>query len=485
MSIKKRLTIIVAISLLTILGLYGYIVKMTLDIDGELTQIEKIEMFEENISQLGMITEYYLNDQEPRYENRLLQLIEELENNSVEIAQFRDFHIVNELIPSLRSAFELVFAMNNEPELFPDPELRQELLNRASTRIRSDVRQLMNISHSVATDHINNIKLLQVDQRLDFLFILIPAILTLCLVAYFMKRRIIISLGKLQKGAGAFASGKLDERIDVGEGDEFGELATQFNSMAEKLESLVKKEKTLNQKLEKQADELRSSNEELENFASVASHDMKEPLRMVRNFMELLKQNYSGQLDEKANRYIHFAVDGAQRMTVLIDDLLEFSRIGRNFTEIEERDVNEIVSEVIQYYETTIAAKEAVVSVGEMPSIQYVPMQLRMLFQNLIGNALKYHARDRVPEIEIKAEEKDSNWQFSVSDNGIGIKEEYNKEIFDLFKRLHSTEEYSGTGMGLAMCKKIVEQHGGRIWVDSEVGKGSTFHFTVSKRKSK
>lgn len=481
MSIKERLTIIVVISLLTILGLYGYIVKITLDIDSELTQIEKIEKFEENISQLGLITEYYLAEQEQRYENRILQLIEELEGQSAEIAQFSRFHVVGESIPSLRSAFGLVFAMNNEPELYPDSELREELLSRASIRIRSDVRQLKSISHSVATDHINNIKLLQVDQRLDFLFILVPAILALCLLAYFMKRRIILSLDKLQDGAGAFASGKLDARIDVGEGDEFGELAVQFNSMAEKLESLVQKEKTLNRKLEEQADKLRTSNEDLENFASVASHDLKEPLRMVRNFMGLLQQNYSDKLDDKANRYIHFAVDGAQRMTVLIDDLLEFSRIGRKYTEVEERDVGEIVNEVIKYYETTIASEEAVVRVGKMPVIPCVPMLLRRLFQNLIGNALKYHARDRVPEIEIEAEEKEDCWQFSVSDNGIGIEKEYKEEIFVLFKRLHSTEEYSGTGMGLAMCKKIVEQHGGRIWVESEVGKGSTFCFTIKK----
>jgi len=371
--------------------------------------------------------------------------------------------------------------MNNQPELFPVPELRQELLSRASTRIRSDVRQLMSISHSLSTDHINNIKLLQVDQRLDFLFILIPAILALCLLAYFMKRRIILSLNKLQDGAGALASGKLDERLDVGESDEFGELAKQFNTMAEKLESLMQKEKTLNQKLEEKANQLKASNEELENFASVASHDLKEPLRMVRNFMGLLQQNYSEKLDEKANRYIHFAADGALRMTVLIDDLLEFSRIGKKDTEIEEIDVKTVVSKVIQYYETSIASEEAVVRVGKMPNIPCVPILMRRLFQNLIGNALKYHAKERVPEIEIESEEKEGYWLFSVGDNGIGINEMFKVEIFDLFKRLHSTEEYTGTGMGLAMCKKIVEQHGGRIWVESEAGTGSTFYFTISK----
>jgi len=482
MRIKARLNIIVLLSVLTIAGLYAYIVKITLDIDDELKQIEKIEKFEENISQLGLITEYYLNHGDDRYRLSWLKLIDNVEMLSQEIDDFDRYHIVSESIPSIKNAFDLISEIQNEPELYPDPEIREALLNRASVRIQSDVRQLMTISSTVSERRLNNIRTLQVDQRLDFLLILIPAILALIVLAYFMRRRIILSLEKLQEGTQAFASGRLDKRIELDGNDELGELARQFNGMAEDLEEMVAREKNLNQRLEQQAKELKESNRELENFASVASHDLKEPLRMIRSFMELLDKKYSSELDENAQKYIQFAVDGSRRMTSLIDDLLEFSRVGRKYTDVEEVDFNKLIEEILNQYKPSIEEKKAVIEVENLPVIRGVPVSLKLLFQNLISNALKYHKKDVETVIEIAAKERDEHWEFSVSDNGIGIEEKFLDQIFELFERLHASDEYPGTGMGLATCRKIVDQHGGEIWAESEPGKGSTFHFTISKK---
>ncbi|NBC27227.1 MAG: HAMP domain-containing protein [Bacteroidetes bacterium] len=480
MNIKKRISSIVFLSILTIAGLYGYILKITFDIDAELRQVESIERFEEGVTQLGVITESYLSTGDERYYTSWLQISETVENLLSDVGQFQQYQVVKESIPSIRSAFELTHKINTEPGLYPDPDMRAELKERAITRLRTDVKQLMTLSNDVSKSHIQNIKTLQVDQRLHYLFILIPAILAIILMAYFMRRRIVRSLQKLQQGTAAFAAGRFGDRIELKGNDEFGELALQFNSMAEKLKNQVEKEEILIQKLEKQTEELKSSNEELENFASTASHDLKEPLRMIRNFMGLLEKKYADQLDEKANKYIHFAVDGAARMATLIDDLLEFSRIGRKHKEVKKADLNQILEGVMHYYDSKIEKIGARVEYDSMPVIDAVPVSMRMLFQNLVDNALKYHNRVP-PEIDVNVEEKDVAWQFSVSDNGIGIDEQYKQDIFLLFKRLHSSDQYTGTGMGLAICKKIVEQHDGEIWVESEPGAGSTFYFTISK----
>ncbi len=239
--------------------------------------------------------------------------------------------------------------------------------------------------------------------------------------------------------------------------------------------------KLLNDQLEQKATELEASNKELEQFAYTASHDLKEPLRMVSSFLERLKKKYDGQLDEKGHMYIHFAVDGARRMTKLIDELLAYSRVGRVTNELEEVDLNELLDEIIISIAGDSDQANAEIIYDDLPVIKAVPVSMKILFQNLISNGLKYQKNESRPKIAIKSDDLDSHWQFTVIDNGIGIKKEYFEQIFKLFSRLHSDDEYSGTGMGLAICKKIVNQHGGEIWVESEDGNGSEFYFTISK----
>jgi signal transduction histidine kinase len=244
------------------------------------------------------------------------------------------------------------------------------------------------------------------------------------------------------------------------------------------------REKKLRDDNREAQEELARSNRDLEQFAYVASHDLQEPLRMVAAYTQLLADRYQGKLDENADKYIHYAVDGALRMQILVRDLLAFSRVGREGTEPKLVDVNLAVQAALINLQSTIRDNNAQVQYGHLPSIMADQSQLAQLFQNLIGNAIKFRSQEP-PIINISAEKQDRQWTFSLSDNGIGIASEYAETIFVIFKRLHTREEYSGSGIGLAICKKVVEHHGGRIWMESEPGKGSTFKFALPIRRAR
>jgi PAS domain S-box-containing protein len=238
----------------------------------------------------------------------------------------------------------------------------------------------------------------------------------------------------------------------------------------------------LNESLLNQAKELEVSNAELEQFAYVASHDLQEPLRMVTSFLTQLEKKYGTLLDDKAKTYIHFATDGAKRMRQLILDLLEYSRVGRTESILEEINVNSLITEVLTLLRRNIEDSKASIRFKDMPTLNIYKTPMRQVFQNLIGNALKYQNPGVTPYIEISCKETSSNFQFTVTDNGIGIAPEYFDDIFIIFKRLHNRDEYSGTGMGLAVTKKIIDNFGGKIWVTSNNGEGSAFHFTIPKQ---
>ena len=239
--------------------------------------------------------------------------------------------------------------------------------------------------------------------------------------------------------------------------------------------------RVLNEDLRKQADELAISNAELEQFAYVASHDLQEPLRMITGFLNLLKTKYGQQLDERAHKYIHFATNGATQMRQIILDLLAFSLIGKNEPELESINLNEIMQEITFMLRTKKENSKAAIKWQNLPTIIAEKSAIRQLFLNLINNGIKYQKADQIPQIEITSEDCHSHWKFGVKDNGIGIEPEYLEKIFVIFQRLHGSTEYSGTGMGLAICKKTVGYFGGKIWVESELDKGSEFYFTIPK----
>lgn len=230
--------------------------------------------------------------------------------------------------------------------------------------------------------------------------------------------------------------------------------------------------------LEKAKTELEYSNKELEQFAYVASHDLQEPLRMVASYTQLLAKRYGDKLDNDAHDFINFAVDGAKRMQTLINDLLAFSRLGTRKKPFCRIDLNEVVSQVLKNLEFSIKESNAIISVDTLPEISCDKTQLEQVFQNLISNAIKFRG-DKKPEITIDVIESGTNWQISVRDNGIGFNPDYSEKIFIIFQRLHGKDKYTGTGIGLALCRKIVERHGGKIWTESAQGEGSTFYFTL------
>ena len=202
---------------------------------------------------------------------------------------------------------------------------------------------------------------------------------------------------------------------------------------------------------------------------------------MVTSFLGQIEKKYSDVIDDKGKQYIHFAVDGAKRMRQIILDLLEFSRLGRIEDTESFIDLNDVVREVILLCQKQIKETKAIVRFKNLPSLVSFRTPLRQVFQNLLSNSVKYHIKGKPPEVNISAEETETHWQFAISDNGIGIEAEYFKTIFVIFQRLHNKDEYSGTGIGLAVCKKIIETLGGKIWIESEEGKGSTFYFTIKK----
>jgi len=239
--------------------------------------------------------------------------------------------------------------------------------------------------------------------------------------------------------------------------------------------------KRAQESLAQKVEELARSNADLEQFAYVASHDLQEPLRMVAAYTQLLAERYRGKLDDQADKYIHYAVDGATRMQSLIQDLLAFSRVGRQETAVKSTDCNEIVEQAIENLRTAIQESGAVVTHGPLPRLMATGSQLQQVFQNLVGNAIKF--RDgKPPVIHISAEKNESEWMFSVADNGIGISAEYAESVFIIFNRLHTRTEYPGNGIGLAISKKIIERHGGRIQAKPREGGGTIFSFTMPAR---
>ncbi|HKP74127.1 MAG TPA: ATP-binding protein [Longimicrobiaceae bacterium] len=224
--------------------------------------------------------------------------------------------------------------------------------------------------------------------------------------------------------------------------------------------------------------ELTRSNEELERFAYVASHDLQEPLRMVASYSQLLARRYEGKLDEKADRYIRYAVDGAARMQALINDLLAYSRVGRG-AECRSLDAGEVLREALARLELAVRHAGASVTAGPLPRVEAEPTELLQLFQNLVSNALKFRRPHEAPRVRVTAEHRGREWVFAVADNGMGIDPGYFERVFVIFQRLHPAAAYPGTGIGLAICRKIVERHGGRIWVESAPGEGSTFYFSL------
>jgi PAS domain S-box-containing protein len=244
----------------------------------------------------------------------------------------------------------------------------------------------------------------------------------------------------------------------------------------------ITERKQAEEALKKTLKDLERSNKELEQFAYVASHDLQEPLRMISSFTQLLAKRYQDKIDKDANDFINYTVDAANRLQKMIQDLLSYSRISTRGNPLVETDANSALGEAISNLNASIQETGVLIVNDELPSVLADHSQLVQLFQNLLGNAIKFHGEES-PRIHISAQKADKEWIFSVKDNGIGIDSQYFERIFVIFQRLHPGSQYPGTGIGLALCNRIVKRHGGRIWVESTPGKGSTFYFTLKNPK--
>jgi signal transduction histidine kinase len=306
----------------------------------------------------------------------------------------------------------------------------------------------------------------------------VALLLVVGLVALGLRNTATRPLMRLASQARQVAAGDFEREVIASGPREAVDLAIDVNRMRERILSELSAVRVANSALQARAHDLERSNSELEQFAYVASHDLQEPLRKVASFCQLLQRRYVGQLDERADQYIEFAVDGAKRMQVLIDDLLAFSRVGRVEREAALMSTASALSAARVNLTAEIRESGAVIESADLPVVRAEFSLITSLFQNLLGNAIKFRG-EKAPRITVSARQEDEFWRFTVADNGIGIEPEYADRIFVIFQRLHDRASYSGTGIGLAMCRKIVEYYGGRIWLETTASSGATFCFTL------
>ncbi|MFD3555803.1 ATP-binding protein [Streptomyces goshikiensis] len=295
-----------------------------------------------------------------------------------------------------------------------------------------------------------------------------------------LRRGITTPLEQLGADARAVAGGDFEHPITPTGPADLRRLGAEIDSMRMRLVHELAFIEEARLRLDEQAADLKRSNAELEQFAYVASHDLQEPLRKVSSFTQLLQRRYGGQLDARADQYIEYAVDGANRMQTLINDLLDFSRVGRVHHTYESIDLGSVMERTLSALSVGIEESGAVITHDELPTLVADPTQMGMLWQNLIGNAVKFRRPGETPQIHVSAEREGELWRFAVTDNGIGIAPEYAEKVFVIFQRLHTKDAYHGSGIGLAMCKKIVEFHGGTIGIDPAYTDGTRITFTLA-----
>jgi signal transduction histidine kinase len=321
------------------------------------------------------------------------------------------------------------------------------------------------------------------EERVELLLLTVllavaTAVVTGALLYTALRTWVVKPVSALAEETRTVRTGALDHRVSVDGPPEIRGLAQDVEAMRQGLVDQLAEVERAQRQLEQQAEELQRSNRDLEQFAYVASHDLQEPLRKVSSFCQMLERRYKGQLDERADQYIAFAVDGAKRMQLLINDLLAFSRVGRVVEGHTEVPLDAVVRDALANLSSVVEETGARIETGPLPVVQGERRLLVQLVQNLVGNAVKFRGAEP-PRVRISARQDGEHWEVSVSDDGIGIEPQFAERIFVIFQRLHPKSEYEGTGIGLALCKKIVEYHGGTIWLDTTVERGTTFRFTL------
>ncbi len=348
---------------------------------------------------------------------------------------------------------------------------RFDAIRAALATLQAAIQRLVR-SAQVALEHSASVT------RITFGTIAAVLLLVVIAVGVAVLRLVNRPILRLKAATRRVADGDLSHSVLIDAPRDIEQLAADVEGMRLRLLRELDVANAARAQLAEAAAELERSNSELEQFAYVASHDLQEPLRKVTSFCQLLQDRYGGQLDDKADEYIHYAVDGAQRMQQLISDLLRFSRVGRAPGEVQLVDLGVVANAAAADLEQPEAEREADVDIGPMPTLAVETSLMRAVFQNLIGNSIKFRGEAR-PQVTLTARLDGDFWVISCTDNGIGIDPQYAERIFDVFQRLHPRDTYPGTGIGLALCRKIVEYHGGRIWLDTSERPGTRISFTL------
>ena len=312
--------------------------------------------------------------------------------------------------------------------------------------------------------------------------VIILSIAVCIIVAILITNRTIKPIIELTNATKKIYKGNFNLRVEKTSKDEIGQLTESFNLMAQEIsrkqEELINK----NEYIKQQADELLARyNSDLEQFAYVTTHDLIEPLRMITSYTQLLQRRHSDNFNNDAKEYMNYVIEGVHRMHKIINDLFEYSHIRTNESDFEVTDFNEVIDAVLKKIEPEVTEGKAMIVTDKMPTVKAVKSNMVQVFQNLISNAIKFKSPARKCEIRVGFEEKPKEWLFYVKDNGIGFEPKYAEKVFEIFKRLNKRDQYAGSGMGLAICKNIVERHGGKIWVEPVVDHGTTFFFTIKK----
>lgn len=399
-------------------------------------------------------------------------------------------------------------------KLEAERKVQEEILPRTSVLLKS-LKEIHSLLVSSRAEQGGDLERSSTKLRMLILVLIISIIIAGFLLSVYLTRVIIGPVNRIRNIINNLGQGIIQKIDQHANDDEIGKMISSVNNLSEKLQvattfayetglrnfdmpfkpiseedalgkallAMRENLKTSETNLAIQNRELEQKNKELEQFAYVASHDLQEPLRTTSSFSELLQRQYKGKLDEKADKYLTFINQSSDRMKVLIQDLLDYSRIGRK-KELEQVDCNIILKEVLADIDVAIKETQAEINFCRLPVIKGSATEIKQLFQNLIINAIKFRRENESPVINICARKKNRYWEFSCRDNGIGISDEHSERIFIIFQRLHTRSEYEGSGIGLAHCKKIVEMHGGKIWLESEPSCGSTFYFTIPEKNN-
>jgi len=495
--IKNKLYGSAAGSVLLMIIIITAVVVASNKVEEENRNRELAEGVLQGVSELGLLTNEYLllrresseREWNTKY-NSVAKIIIRGEKKETESIRL-DFIFIGDIFLQVARNYKRTLSLTksnaSQKEIDATVLLEEDMVSQLLTKIRSIITDASILSEKATSEAASS---LEFANKTNILLLVLLAIVNIT-TSFFVARSISKPLDELTKGTEIIGQGDMDYRTGIKTRDEIGSLSKAFDQMTETLKTTtvsrdalaveVAQRQRAEQSLEKQARELARSNQELEQFAHIASHDLQEPLRMVSSYTQLLERRYKDKLDSDANEFIGYAVDGAKRMQTLINDLLAYSRVTTQGNLFEAINCSDVFENAVTNLAAVIEESGAIVTRDPLPTLPADASQLVSVFQNLIGNGIKYHG-DQPPRIHVSAVESGDEWLFSFKDNGIGIGAEFAERIFVIFQRLHSKTKYGGTGIGLAICKKVVERHGGRIWVESEPQKGSTFYLTLPMR---